>query len=170
MIHTKLPLWTIFVPDQCSVLTAPAQDVDVATLSDAAFQQLIDDMVVTMRQAKGIGLAAPQVGRKIRLAVISDEVDGQLLQPLVLINPRLTKLSPEQESGEEGCLSIPGVYGQVRRSRHLTLQAFDRHGRFYTLNASHLLARVIQHEADHLAGVLFIDRAEAITAGRERLP
>lgn len=170
MARTKLPVWTIFDPAQRSALTVAADGVDVATIGDTAFQRLVDDLVATMRQAQGIGLAAPQVGRSIRLAVISADVDSQLLQPLVLINPRLSELSPEQETGEEGCLSIPGVYGQVRRSRQLTLQAFDRLGQQYTLRAAHLLARVIQHEVDHLAGVLFIDRAEAITAGRERLP
>lgn len=170
MSATKLPLWLLKNPDQAILLRSTAGPVDLATISSTDFQTLIDEMVVTMYQANGIGLAAPQIGRSIRLAVIAPEVDVLLHEPLVLINPTITNPSGNQEVLEEGCLSIPKVYGPVHRAAQLTLQAIDRRGRPYRLTANGLLARVIQHEIDHLLGRLFIDRAEKITSGKKFLP
>lgn len=170
MSRTKLPLWLLKDPDQARLLRLTAADVDLLEISKPTFQQLIDDMVVTMYQANGIGLAAPQIGQSLRLAVIAPEVDASLSEPLVIINPTITKPSSEQEVIEEGCLSIPKVFGPVHRALSLTVQALDRRGRPFRLNASGLLARVIQHEVDHLLGRLFIDRADHISSGKKFLP
>ncbi len=167
MADTKLPVWKLRVPSQAEVLRASAQPA-LGLIEQPDFQHLIDDMVATMYQAEGIGLAAPQIGKSIRLAVIAGEVDDRT-EPLVLINPVIESPSLKQASMEEGCLSIPKVYGMVNRSASLELSAFDRRGKAFRLRAHGLLARVIQHEFDHLNGKLIVDRAEPITQGKELL-
>ena len=114
-------------------------------------RRLIDDMFETMYAAKGIGLAAPQVGRTERLTVI-DVGD----QPLALINPEIV-LSEGRIKGEEGCLSIPEIYGDVERASHVIVRATDRDGHPYEVDGNELLARCLQHEIDHLHGRLFVD-------------
>lgn len=118
----------------------------------AELQQLIDDMFETMYAARGIGLAAPQVGRSERLAVV--DVDDE---PMVLINPEILESSSATEKGEEGCLSIPEVYGDVERPQSIRIRAMDREGNVFERDASALLARCMQHEIDHLHGKMFID-------------
>jgi peptide deformylase len=117
-------------------------------------RKLIDDMFETMHAAKGIGLAAPQVGRLERVAVV--DVEGGK-QPLVLINPEIVSSSGAIAKAEEGCLSIPDVFGDVERPEAIVVRALDRDGKPFEINASELLARCIQHETDHLHGKLFID-------------
>ena len=112
---------------------------------------LVDDMFATMYHARGIGLAAPQVGRTERLCIV--DVDDN---PLVLINPEVVEKSGKAK-GEEGCLSIPDIYADVERPKGVTVRALDRHGKEFELEATDLLARCIQHEIDHLDGKLFID-------------
>ncbi len=114
-------------------------------------RQLVDDMFETMYAAKGIGLAAPQVGRSERVCIV--DVDGH---PLVLVNPEITSREGS-ERGEEGCLSIPEVYGEVERATRITVHALDRDGQAFEQEAAGLEARAIQHEIDHLHGRLFID-------------
>jgi peptide deformylase len=114
-------------------------------------RRLADDMFETMHAAKGIGLAAPQVGRRERLCVV--EVDGARH---VLINPEIT-VAEGKEVAEEGCLSIPDVYGDVERATRVIVHALDRDGHPFDLEARDLLARCVQHEIDHLNGRLFID-------------
>jgi peptide deformylase len=114
-------------------------------------RKLADDMLDTMYAAGGIGLAAPQIGRTERMFVM--DVDGT---QYVLINPEITEKSGG-ERGEEGCLSIPDIFGEVDRSYQVTVRALDRDGNSIQLQASDLLARCIQHEVDHLDGKLFID-------------
>ena len=114
-------------------------------------RRLIDDMFDTMRAAQGIGLAAPQVGRLERVAIV--EVDNE---PIVLINPEIIAQSGS-ERAEEGCLSIPDIYGDVDRSARVTIRAIDLEGKSFERDASDLLARAFQHEIDHLHGKLFID-------------
>ena len=116
-------------------------------------QQLIDDMFETMYAARGIGLAAPQVGRTERLTVI--DVDRE--RPLVLINPEIVVADGGTAKAEEGCLSIPEVYGEVERPAHVVVRAIDRNGEPFEIEATELLARCLQHEIDHLHGKLFID-------------
>ncbi len=142
---------------------------------DAELQQLIDDMVATMRAAPGVGLAAPQVNVPLRVAVVEfgeepdEDANGNLPENLpenppekklfVLINPEITRLSTELETASEGCLSIPGLVGDVERAHTVTVKAQNRRGQPLKIKASGWLARILQHEIDHLNGVLFIDRA-----------
>ncbi|MBI2984550.1 MAG: peptide deformylase [Candidatus Kerfeldbacteria bacterium] len=165
MVANILPLWFLRQPDQARLLRLVAGPVVVSTIHQRSFQQLIDDMAQTMVHARGIGLAAPQIGQSMRLAVIDGGV-AQQTEPLVLINPVVKQSTPNQEAMEEGCLSIPGVFGLVPRPTGLSMTALDRRGATISLNAVGLLARVIQHEIDHLNGRLFIDRVTRITAGK----
>lgn len=135
----------------------------VTDFATEELRSLIETMVATMRKQRGIGLAAPQIGIWSQVAVIEMK-DG----PLVVINPDLTDVSKEKEDDEEGCLSVKGVYGVVRRAKRLALHAYDIDGVPFTLKASGLLARVIQHEYDHLQGVLFIDHCHELTSGTEK--
>ena len=114
-------------------------------------RRLVDDMFETMRAAQGIGLAAPQVGRSERVAVV--DVDND---PIVLINPEIIAQSGS-ERAEEGCLSIPDIYGDVDRAARVTVRARDIDGNIFERDAADLLARAFQHEIDHLMGKLFID-------------
>ncbi len=127
----------------------------VAEVTDE-IRELIREMFVTMKVEDGIGLAAPQIGKSIRLFVVQadDEVER------AFINPQIIETSLETESYEEGCLSIPKQYEEVIRPSRVTVQALNERGRRFTLEADGLLARVIQHEYDHLDGVLFIDRID----------
>jgi peptide deformylase len=122
----------------------------VTTITDEV-RRLVEDMFETMRAAQGIGLAAPQVGRVERVAVV--DVDNQ---PIVLINPEIIAESGS-ERAEEGCLSIPDIYGDVDRAAQVTVRATDLEGKVFEREATELLARAFQHEIDHLHGKLFID-------------
>ena len=116
---------------------------------------LLDDMVETMRANDGVGLAAPQVGILRRIAVIEVE-PGEVIE---LINPKIIATAGEQE-GSEGCLSLPGQFGMVKRPKYVTVRATDRHGKEFEMNGTDLLARAFCHEIEHLDGKLFIDSAE----------
>ncbi len=116
--------------------------------------RLTDKMVTLMHDAKGIGLAGPQVSWMGRLFVVHVPDD----KSRVFINPRIVAVSPDDGLYEEGCLSIPGVYADVRRPLAISVEAFDREGNPFSLDADGILARVIQHEYDHLEGVLFFER------------
>ncbi|MGO2414397.1 MULTISPECIES: peptide deformylase [Cobetia] len=122
---------------------------------DAELQTLIDDMIETMYDARGVGLAASQVDEHRRLIVI--DVSEDQSQPLVLINPEYTPIGDEKEPMQEGCLSIPEYYAEVSRYLKVRLKAQDRNGDAYELEADGLLAHCIQHENDHLQGTLFVD-------------
>lgn len=139
----------IYLPDPC--LRRVSKEVDVF---DDDLQTLIDDMFETMYDAKGVGLAAPQIGINMRLSVI--DVAGDKKQQLVLINPKIVH-SEGKKSYQEGCLSVPGAFDTVVRAEKVTLSALDRDGKTYELQAQDLLAECIQHEIDHLDGKLFID-------------
>lgn len=123
---------------------------------------IVADMIDTMYDEVGVGLAAPQVGIPLRLIVVADE---QTRESRVLINPTIAEQGG-QVTAEEGCLSIPGIFAQVSRAAWVTVQALDLDGRTVTLEARGLLARVLQHEIDHLDGVLFIDRLDSVTRDR----
>jgi peptide deformylase len=122
----------------------------VAEVTDE-LRRLIDDMFETMYAARGIGIAAPQVGRRERITVV--DVDDQ---PLALVNPEIV-LAEGKAKGEEGCLSIPEVYGDVERATRVVVRAVDRDGKPFEVDGTELLARCLQHEIDHLHGRLFID-------------
>ena len=135
------------------VLGAPIlrQETRVVDKVDDGVRRLIDDMFETMYAAKGIGLAAPQVGRSERLAVIDIAQ-----KPYVVVNPEILYREGSLRA-EEGCLSIPEIYGDVERAAHVRVKALDRDGEPFELHADELLARCLQHEIDHLHGRLFID-------------
>lgn len=131
---------------------------------DEALLQLVEDMFETMYAAPGIGLAATQVNVHQQLIVmdISENKDT----PLVFINPQLTFLSTEEQSYDEGCLSVPGFYETVTRPKRVRIDALDRHGKAFTLEDDGLLAVCIQHEIDHLKGKLFVDYLSPLKRNR----
>ena len=125
--------------------------VPVQEITDE-LRTLVAEMFETMHHARGIGLAAPQVGRSERLAVI--EIEGE---PLVVINPEIVETSSGKVKAEEGCLSIPDIYADVERPKDVVVRAMDLDGKTYEVQATELLARCLQHEIDHLDGKLFLD-------------
>ena len=119
---------------------------------------LLDDMAQTMRDADGVGLAAPQVGKNIRVIVIDVPLpDEDKREFYELINPEIVS-SQGFQIGEEGCLSVPGFFANIRRKEHVRVSALDRRGKRFTIDADGMLSRVLQHEIDHLDGILFFDR------------
>ncbi|MBI3963723.1 MAG: peptide deformylase [Candidatus Kerfeldbacteria bacterium] len=128
-------------------------------LPDPEIERLIPALIHTMHRHNGIGIAAPQVGLDMQLIVVNTKDD-----PLVLANPEITRRSLRTARDEEGCLSVPGVYGVVRRAQTVWVSGIDpRTGKPVSLKASGLFARVLQHETDHIHGTLFIDRTTTIT-------
>lgn len=142
----------VLVPDP--ILKEKAKTV---TKFNSRLHKLLDDMADTMYDAPGVGLAAPQVGISKRVIVVDD---GQGL--IEVVNPELSRMSGEQLDPPEGCLSIPGLLGEVRRAEKVYLKGQDRNGEPFELEAEGYLARILQHEVDHLNGVLFTDIAERV--------
>ncbi|MBI4499401.1 MAG: peptide deformylase [Chloroflexi bacterium] len=129
----------------------------IRTSANASLQRLIDDMIDTMRDAYGVGLAAPQVGKSLQVAVI--EIPEQ--EVLVLVNPEIIKRTGQRQV-EEGCLSVPGYRGLVWRSETVTIKALNRRGKEIRINrATGLLAQALEHEIDHLNGILYLDHLVA---------
>ena len=126
------------------------------TSYDASLHRLLDDMLITMRDAPGVGLAANQIGVPLQVAVI--EIDNRITE---LVNPQIVKSSGEQLDWE-GCLSIPGFVAEVKRAAKVTVKARDRHGKEFRVKGEELLARALQHELDHLNGTLYIDHLESL--------
>lgn len=124
---------------------------------DKSVEKLIDDMVETMHEVGGVGLAAPQVGASLRVAVI--ELPGE--ETVVLVNPEIVKRSGEREV-YEACLSVPGYQGEIKRAVKVTAKALDRHGKEFRIKGEELLAEALEHEIDHLNGILYIDHLESI--------
>jgi peptide deformylase len=144
------------------------QAVKVKTF-DAALQKLADDMVETLHAAPGVGLAAPQVGvsRRLILVEYAEQPDDPNAAPVppklyVMANPEILRYSSETVSGNEGCLSIPGYVGEVDRHESVTVKGFTTRGKPTRVKATGWLARIFQHEIDHLNGVLFIDRTNKV--------
>lgn len=148
-----------------AVLRAPARRIGKV---DDGIRDLARDMLISMYAARGIGLAAPQIGVHLQLLVIDLEIEDANSPPLVLINPEITSVGGSICTYEEGCLSIPGVYLDVVRPSVVEVSYRDAFGRPKRLKADGLMARCIQHELDHLNGVLFVDRvtdSDKLTAG-----
>ncbi len=143
------------------ILRQQARPLDRSEIDSPRIQSLIDDMFETMHDSQGIGLAGPQVHESIRLFVAGVDDDDIEMSPVVIINPEITPVGSQVEEDWEGCLSIPGIRARVPRSTDIRVKALDRHGHAISLTASGFPARVIQHEADHLDGVLFFDRMKA---------
>ena len=143
-------------------IRTPARELTPEEIASAALQTLIDDMIDTMKDYDGVGLAAPQVHIGLQLAVIEvpardDRAEGAV--PLtVLINPRVTKVGDATVDGWEGCLSIPELRGVVPRAKRVLLKALDRSGHPFEVETAGFFARVIQHECDHLDGRVYLDR------------
>ena len=137
------------------VLRQNCEEVKPEEINDE-LRTLIKEMFLTMDEANGVGLAAPQVGiaKRFFVAMADDDVER------VFINPVITKTSSELSEYEEGCLSIPGVYETIVRPKAVTISALDMNGKPFTIDAEGLLARIVQHESDHLDGVLYIDRGD----------
>jgi peptide deformylase len=155
------------------VLRAKARAVHPSEIRTPKIQQLIDDMFETMKEYQGVGLAAPQVHEGLRIFVAGfpprkdldedeeDTDDGEDVPLMALVNPEIDIVSKDVFEDWEGCLSIPDIRGRVPRARQIVVRAFDRTGRKIELPASGFTARVIQHETDHLDGVLFFDRMKS---------
>jgi len=153
------------------VLRAKAKSIDPGAIKTAEVQQLIDDMFETMREYQGVGLAAPQIHVGLRLFVAGfpssgrdgdeEEEEDTRVPLMALINPEITPIGVDVEEDWEGCLSIPDIRGKVPRAREIQVRAFDRRGRRLEMRARGFTARVIQHETDHLDGVLFFDRMKS---------
>jgi peptide deformylase len=146
-------------------LRAKARPLEKSEIRTASIQKLIDDMLDTMREYHGVGLAAPQVHEGVRLFVASldtgdddDDAEREPPEPIALINPDITVVDAAIVEDWEGCLSIPDIRGRVPRAREIKVRALDRQGGRLELRAHGFPARVIQHETDHLDGVLFFDR------------
>jgi peptide deformylase len=130
-----------------------------------AIKKLIKDMHDTVKKAEGIGLAAPQVGHDLAIIVVDLETMG--LPPFTLINPVITKFSRKKSDLEEGCLSIPGVFGFVSRPEEIVFEGQDFEGNVIKAKADGMLAKVLQHETDHINGILIIDKIKKYTQGED---
>ena len=135
------------------VLRRKAKRVSVI---DNSIQRLIDDMIETMQESKGVGLAAPQVGVSLRVVVL--QMPGE--EPIAIVNPKMVKRIGEREV-TEGCLSVPGYTGEIKRSVSVTVKGRDRQGKAIRLKGADLLAQALEHELDHLNGVLYVDHLES---------
>jgi peptide deformylase len=135
----------------------------VTNIRSAVIQNLINNLITTLKHQKGVGIAAPQVGQSLQLIIIASYPndrypDAPLMDPLPMINPQIIHQSPETIQGWEGCLSVPGIRGQVSRATTVTVSYLDRHGQPQQQEFSGFVARIIQHEYDHLIGKVFLDR------------
>lgn len=156
-----------------------SRELSVEEIHSPTIQTLIKDMVPAMYENEGIGLAAPQVGVNVRLCIIGREAVHRDERPnkdkpdptkhdLVLINPVYQKLTKKFTKDDEGCLSVPGFYGEVKRHQEIYVTALNEHGEKIEFMAKNFFARVIQHEVDHLDGYLFIDRAPDLFHGQHK--
>ncbi len=145
------------------ILRTPVNNLSFPLKKDEL--RLIKNMVDTVRNADGVGLAAPQISQSLNLAIIFlEHVD---LPAFPIINPKITKYSKQTTVMEEGCLSMPGVFGEIRRPKKITVEAYNMNGEKFTITDDTFLARVLQHEIDHLNNVLIADKFEKITKGEE---
>lgn len=144
------------------VLRTKARTLDKQEIKNANIQTFIDNMIDTMYEYSGVGLAAPQVHESLRIFVGMLDADGRGEgDALVFINPEIIKIGDQTVEGWEGCLSIPEIRGRVPRAQHIKVSALDRTGKRFELELKDFPARVVQHETDHLDGVLFLDRMRA---------
>jgi len=146
-----------FLPTSAPTLRERSRELEVAEITKPDFQLFLDALIQKMIVSRGVGLASPQIGKNIRAVVIQPD---PYKDPLVLINPEIVKKSAALMESEEGCFSVPGVYGLVKRHKKISVRALNRHGRRLEFEAKNFDAFVIQHEVDHLDGILFIDKAE----------
>ncbi len=161
------------VPENHPVLHAMAEEITEAEFADGTVKKLLSDLRQAIKTYKvdgftAVAIAAPQIGVGKRMFIIEDQsTEPDRLPTVIAINPRLTKLSKKTHVVGEGCLSIPDRYGLVRRSTNVTIEAIDENGTPFKRGAGGLLAQIMQHETDHLDGILFTDRAEKIWTKEE---
>ena len=135
------------------ILRKKSKNIKLEDIKNPIFSAFLKDFKATMKEKDGVGLAAPQIGQNIRLIVVTDHD-----KEIIMINPEITKKSWKKTTEEEGCLSVPNFFGEVSRAKKINCQFLDNKGRLKKIQAKDFLARVIQHEIDHLDGILFIDR------------
>jgi peptide deformylase len=138
----------------------------IANICDREIQQLIDEMLITLTESKGVGLAAPQIGRSLQLIIVASHPNERYphapqMEPTAMINPQIISHSSETEKGWEGCLSVPMMRGLVPRYREIEVSYLDRLGDPQTTKLTDFVARIFQHEYDHLEGKVFLDRVES---------
>lgn len=150
---------TIETGEKNKILRTPSEEIK--DVKNSEFKKLVKELRDTLKKTpNGIGLAAPQIGISKRVFVIHEHIAEEFGVSDVFVNPRITDKSKKELELEEGCLSIPNVYGFVKRSKRLKVEAEDEKGKKFKIKAERLLAHIIQHETDHLRGVLFIDTAK----------
>ncbi|HEY5340116.1 MAG TPA: peptide deformylase [Candidatus Aquilonibacter sp.] len=154
-----MPYLREIITDGHPTLRKVAKRVDPKELADPLFQQLVDDMFETMYEAPGVGLAAPQVNVSKRLFVM--DIGDDEHEPAVVINPKI-ELAEEEVELTEGCLSVPGYVGEITRFKRVAVSGLDRDGQKIRLEGEGLFAQCLQHEIDHLNGVLYIDKAKNV--------
>ena len=155
-----MSILTIVTESDAKTPVLRARSKEVADISDEEIQRLIKDMQDTLAIAKnGIGLAAPQIGKNLRVFIVSPALG---LNQIVFINPVITKISEKIKLVDEGCLSVIGLYGKIKRAESLKIEAYNQNGRKFKMKAEGLVAQLFQHEVDHLDGVLFKDNANNI--------
>jgi peptide deformylase len=161
------------VPENHPALHTIAEEITKEEIESGFVQKLIKDMKDALKKYSvdgftAVAIAAPQIGVSKRLFMIEDQsTDRDSLPSLIAINPRITKFSKKTHIVGEGCLSIPDLYGEVKRHTNVTFEAQDEHGKKYQRGAGGLLAQIIQHETDHLDGILFTDRALTVWTKEE---
>ncbi len=153
-----------FLPTATPSLHERSVEVDPTKIGTAEFQTFLDDLIETTAKVDGAGMAAPQVGRNERIFVVHIGKNAG-----VYINPEVTLLTELTEDSEEGCYSVPGVWGIVKRAKKVHVKALNRHGRKVEIDVKGFSAFIFQHEFDHLNGTLFIEKAFKITQGEEIL-
>ncbi len=155
------------VPENHPVLHAIAEEITAEDFSNGSVKKLLSDLRQAIKTYKvdgftAVAIAAPQIGVSKRMFIIEDQSKDDRLPTIIAINPRFTRVSKKNHLVGEGCLSVPNLYGIVRRSTNVTIEALDENGKLFTRGAGGLLAQILQHEYDHLDGILFTDRAEKI--------
>lgn len=138
-------------------LRKTSKELDPNKIKSPKYKELFDDMILTMHKKDGVGLAAPQIGKKLRVVIVNTS-NGSVC----MINPKIIKKSWRKQWGEEGCLSVPDTFGEVQRHKKITCIYLDWNQKPVKVEAEDMLARIIQHEIDHLDGILFIDKAKNI--------
>jgi peptide deformylase len=145
------------------ILRTPTEDITFPANKDIL--RLVKNMITTCKAANGVGLAAPQIGKNLNMAIIYLEEMG--LPAFPIINPKIISSSKQQDEMEEGCLSLPGLFGKVNRPKKITVEAYNLEGEKFVITDDTFLARVLQHEIDHLNNILIIDKFNEITNGKE---
>ena len=161
---TQEGVWTMDNKKEAKILRKKMADFDFAKFSKKEIQQLLAKMRETMKKANGIGLSANQIGLDFNLFVA--QAEGKFY---AIFNPKITKFSNEKSVLEEGCLSVPEVFGPVSRPAKIVLEGLDKNGKPLKIKAWGLLARIFQHEVDHLNGIVFTDKAKELYRYKERL-